>query len=104
MEKASSILFSLIILFSLLGSPSHMALGKYQRCQTVKDCNPATCKFGILNCIEGVCLCDIGKTYLANDGIIRKNGSCKQDSDCKNKCPPQCIANCLAGVCFCTGC
>lgn len=36
-----------------------MVLGKYQECQTAKDCNPASCK-GIMICGKGICVCDEG--------------------------------------------
>ncbi|KAK4376747.1 hypothetical protein RND71_003043 [Anisodus tanguticus] len=104
MEKATHILFSLIFLFILLGSPSCMVLGQVQKCKKAQDCDPASCKHGILLCMEENCICDEPPMYLTSDGT---NLKCKQDSDCDRdddcKCGPKCLANCLSGICFCAG-
>ncbi|KAK4361086.1 hypothetical protein RND71_020038 [Anisodus tanguticus] len=106
MEKATSILFSLIFLFILLGSPSYMVLGQVQKCKRAQDCDPASCKGGILLCMGGSCFCDKPPMNLASDSSLRTDPvkSCKDDIDCnKMKCIPECSPKCLHGVCFCNG-
>ncbi|XP_059315860.1 uncharacterized protein LOC132066594 [Lycium ferocissimum] len=94
MKKESTIVFTVICVYILLGSPSCMVFGNIQECQTARDCDPASCD-GIMVCPDGICVCEKG---------TRRKDSCKKDSDCKTKCPPKCIANCLSGICFCTEC
>ncbi|XP_059309734.1 uncharacterized protein LOC132060842 [Lycium ferocissimum] len=103
MEKATHILFSLIFLFILLGSPSYMVLGQVQKCTRAQDCDPASCKRGILSCMGGKCICDEPPIYLTSDGSSRTDVKCKKDSDCPARCPPKCVPICIIAACFCTG-
>lgn len=85
-----------------------MVLAQIQKCKVQQDCDLGiSCKHGILQCVEGFCMCDNEPPmYLASDASLRKNtqvNHCKKDSDCANKCPPICPASCFNGVCFCSG-
>lgn len=75
-----------------------MVSRQVQNCKSQKDCDPASCKHGILLCIEGFCMCDEPPMYVNSDG------PCNNKSDCDTtKCAPICPSKCIHGNCVCSG-
>ncbi|KAM3358883.1 hypothetical protein P3S68_021816 [Capsicum galapagoense] len=104
MEKASSILFSLIFMLILLGSPSCMASGQGKACQSVKDCFTLFCKHEHPVCLEGHCICKAAPKYMASDDDLGIDivDLCHKDSDCKAICGPEWSSiKCIDGICVC---
>ncbi|KAG5621178.1 hypothetical protein H5410_006396 [Solanum commersonii] len=70
MKKESTIVFTLLWAFILLGSQSCVVLGKDQKCQRAQDCAPS-CQLGIPTCSDGICGCigGIRSVYFKKDNI-----------------------------------